>query len=64
MIKIAVLDDCRGSHEAAPDWSALMQRAEVVFFKQAFEDEDDALGSWRISKSCCRCGSEHRCRRR
>jgi phosphoglycerate dehydrogenase-like enzyme len=40
MTKVAVLDDWQGIAEKSTDWSALMAVAEVVFFKQAFNDED------------------------
>ncbi|HYZ21577.1 MAG TPA: D-2-hydroxyacid dehydrogenase family protein [Rhodopila sp.] len=40
--RIAVLDDWQGVARGAADWSPLMARAEVVFFADAFTDEDDA----------------------
>jgi phosphoglycerate dehydrogenase-like enzyme len=42
MIKVAVLDDWQGVAKTSADWSPLLARAEVVFFAQAFADEDDA----------------------
>jgi phosphoglycerate dehydrogenase-like enzyme len=42
MTKVAVLDDWQGVARGSTDWSPLEARAEVVFFAQAFEDEDDA----------------------
>jgi phosphoglycerate dehydrogenase-like enzyme len=42
MTKVAVLDDWQGVARASADWSALMARAEVVFFADAFASEDDA----------------------
>jgi phosphoglycerate dehydrogenase-like enzyme len=42
MTKVAVLDDWQGVARASADWSPLLTRAEVVFFSQAFDDEDDA----------------------
>ena len=42
MTKVAVLDDWQGVAESSADWSKLKARAEVVFFSQAFANEDDA----------------------
>jgi phosphoglycerate dehydrogenase-like enzyme len=42
MAKVAVLDDWQGVARNSTDWSPLLARAEVVFFGQAFEGEDDA----------------------
>ena len=42
MTKVAVLDDWQGVARGSADWSALQARAEVVFFTEAFADEDDA----------------------
>src|ERR1700694_1584992 len=42
MTKVAVLDDWQGVARSSADWSPLSARAEVVFFAQAFADEDDA----------------------
>ena len=42
MMRVAVLDDWQGVAPASADWTALRAAAEVVFFKQAFADEDDA----------------------
>ena len=42
MSKVAVLDDWQGVARGSTDWSPLVARAEVVFFEQAFEDEEDA----------------------
>jgi phosphoglycerate dehydrogenase-like enzyme len=42
MTKVAVLDDWQGVARGSADWSPLLARAEVVFFSQAFDDEDDA----------------------
>ncbi len=38
-----MLDDWQGVAQASADWSALMARAEVVFFADAFASEDDAV---------------------
>jgi phosphoglycerate dehydrogenase-like enzyme len=43
MPKIAVLDDWQGVARGSADWSQLEARAEVVFFADAFTDEDDAV---------------------
>jgi len=43
MTKIAVLDDWQGIAETSTDWSPLMAVADVVFFQQAFNDEDAAI---------------------
>jgi phosphoglycerate dehydrogenase-like enzyme len=42
MTRVAVLDDWQGVARGAADWSALESRAEVVFFADAFADENDA----------------------
>ena len=42
MTRVAVLDDWQGVARGAADWSPLQARAEVVFFADAFADEDDA----------------------
>jgi phosphoglycerate dehydrogenase-like enzyme len=42
MTKVAVLDDWQGVARGSTDWSAPLARAEVVFFAEAFDDEDDA----------------------
>jgi phosphoglycerate dehydrogenase-like enzyme len=42
MTKVAVLDDWQGVARGSADWSPLLARAEVVFFAQPFDDEDDA----------------------
>jgi phosphoglycerate dehydrogenase-like enzyme len=42
MTKVAVLDDWQGVARSSADWSPLLARAEVVFFAQAFDDEDEA----------------------
>jgi phosphoglycerate dehydrogenase-like enzyme len=42
MTKVAVLDDWQGVAKTSADWSKLMARAEVVFFDQAFGDENEA----------------------
>src|SRR3984885_14195764 len=42
MTKVAVLDDWQGVAKTSADWSPLQARAEVVFFAEAFENEDDA----------------------
>jgi phosphoglycerate dehydrogenase-like enzyme len=43
MTKVAVLDDWQGVARSSTDWSPLMAVADVVFFEQAFRDEDDAV---------------------
>jgi phosphoglycerate dehydrogenase-like enzyme len=40
--KVAVLDDWQDVAKTSADWSKLQARAEVVFFSDAFADEDDA----------------------
>ena len=47
MTKIAVLDDWQGIAESSTDWSPLMAVADVIFFKQAFNDEDAAVRNLR-----------------
>jgi phosphoglycerate dehydrogenase-like enzyme len=42
MTKVAVLDDWQGVARESADWSPLLARAEVVFFAQPFDDENDA----------------------
>jgi phosphoglycerate dehydrogenase-like enzyme len=42
MTKVAVLDDWQGVAQTSTDWSPLQARAEVVFFGNAFDSEDDA----------------------
>ena len=42
MTRVAVLDDWQGVARSSADWSPLKARAEVVFFEEAFDDEDDA----------------------
>ncbi|MGH9593794.1 MAG: NAD(P)-dependent oxidoreductase, partial [Bryobacteraceae bacterium] len=42
MTKVAVLDDWQGMARPNADWSALEARAEVVFFAEAFQSEDEA----------------------
>ena len=65
MIRVAVLDDWQGVARGAADWSALQARAEVVFFQRGFRRRRTTpRRSWRISRSCCRCGSARRCRAR
>jgi phosphoglycerate dehydrogenase-like enzyme len=43
MTKVAVLDDWQGVARGSTDWSPLLARAEVVFFEQAFQGEEDAI---------------------
>lgn len=43
MTRVAVLDDWQGVAQGAADWAPLQARAEVVFFGEAFADEDDAV---------------------
>jgi phosphoglycerate dehydrogenase-like enzyme len=45
MTKIAVLDDWQGVAEGSTDWSPLRAVAEVVFFQEAFQDEDAIVHS-------------------
>jgi phosphoglycerate dehydrogenase-like enzyme len=40
--QVAVLDDWQGVARGAADWTALQKRAEVVFFSDAFADQEDA----------------------
>jgi lactate dehydrogenase-like 2-hydroxyacid dehydrogenase len=42
MTRVAVLDDWQGVVEGSTDWSPLMAIADVVFFKEAFSDENAA----------------------
>jgi phosphoglycerate dehydrogenase-like enzyme len=42
MVNVAVLDDWQGVARASADWSKLEVRAKVVFFAEAFADENDA----------------------
>src|SRR5580698_426663 len=42
MVKVAVLDDWQGVARGSTDWSKLEARADLVFFADAFADEDDA----------------------
>lgn len=42
MTRVAVLDDWQGVARDAADWSELQSRADVVFFADAFANEDDA----------------------
>ncbi len=42
MTRIAVLDDWQDQARTLADWSALSARAELVFFTEAFDDEEDA----------------------
>ncbi len=44
-IKVAVLDDWQRIAEDAADWSELKKRAQVIFFRSPFADEDDAARS-------------------
>jgi phosphoglycerate dehydrogenase-like enzyme len=43
MTKVAVLDDWQDVAQSNTDWSPLIARTEVVFFKQAFIGEGDAV---------------------
>jgi phosphoglycerate dehydrogenase-like enzyme len=47
MTKVAVLDDWQGVAQNSADWSPLMAVADVVFFEQAFNDEDAAIENLR-----------------
>ncbi len=42
--RVAVLDDWQGVARGAADWTRLQARAEVVFFNEAFADQDHAVG--------------------
>jgi phosphoglycerate dehydrogenase-like enzyme len=42
MTQVAVLDDWQGVARSSADWLALTPVADVVFFTEAFNDEDDA----------------------
>ncbi len=44
-MRVAVLDDWQEIARGSADWSALEQRAEVVFFHRAFATEDDAAST-------------------
>jgi len=43
MTKVAVLDDWQGIARSSTDWSPLSNLAEVVFFEEAFCDEEEAV---------------------
>ncbi len=43
MTRVAVLDDWQGVARGAADWAPLTARADVVFFADAFADQDDAV---------------------
>jgi hypothetical protein len=43
MTKVAVLDDWQNVARSSVDWSPLSAHAEVVFFTQPFDGEDDAV---------------------
>jgi phosphoglycerate dehydrogenase-like enzyme len=43
MTQVAVLDDWQGVARGSTDWSPLMARAEVIFFPEAFENEDETI---------------------
>jgi phosphoglycerate dehydrogenase-like enzyme len=45
MAKVAVLDDWQGVARKSADWAPLEARAEVVFFGEAFADEDAAAAA-------------------
>ena len=47
MTRIAVLDDWQGLARDSADWSGLAERAEIVFFSEAFGDEDAAVEALR-----------------
>src|ERR1700709_1370163 len=42
LTRVAVLDDWQGGARGAADWTPLTSRAEIVFFSDAFADQDDA----------------------
>jgi hypothetical protein len=42
MPTVAVLDDWQGVARSSANWAPLLARAQVVFFAQAFSDEDHA----------------------
>ena len=42
MTRVAVLDDWQAVAERSADWTKLRERAEIVFFRDAFASEDDA----------------------
>ncbi len=42
LTRVAVLDDWQGVARGAADWTPLTSRAEIVFFSDAFADQDDA----------------------
>jgi phosphoglycerate dehydrogenase-like enzyme len=43
MTKVAILDDWQGVAHSSADWSELAQKAELVFFKEAFSSPDDLV---------------------
>ena len=45
MTRIAILDDWQGIARDSADWSGLAGRAELVFFHDAFGNEDDAAAA-------------------
>src|ERR1700722_8632076 len=42
MTRVAVLDDWQGVAKGAANWTPLTSRSDVVFFSDAFADQDDA----------------------
>lgn len=43
MARVAVLDDWQGIAQSSTDWSPLKAAAEVVFFSEAFDSENEAV---------------------
>jgi phosphoglycerate dehydrogenase-like enzyme len=43
MTRVAILDDWQGVAQASADWSGLADRAQLVFFAEAFADETAAV---------------------
>ena len=58
MTRIAVLDDWQGVAQSCADWSPLMARAEVEFFREPFAGEDAAARAlavrerWWVEATC------------
>ena len=45
MIKIAILDDWQDAARSCADWSPLASRADLTFFADAFDSEDEAAAA-------------------
>jgi hypothetical protein len=45
MTRVAILDDWQRVARASADWSPLEARAELAFFEEPFESEDEAASA-------------------